>query len=93
MFPLAAQIGSSTNPEVGGRPYIVVGSNVRLGGGVPTPAASRAARSAASETLIGPPPWWSAASSSARIVDTKRSLSCIDDSRVASAVTIGASTP
>ncbi len=43
MLPLAAQIGSSTNPDVGGSPTLVVASNCTGSGAVAAPAASSAA--------------------------------------------------
>ena len=89
MLPFAAQIGSSTNPDVCGMPTIDTGSNTTGAGGVPTPLAARAAASEASEIVIGPPSWLSAATSSSCTVWTKSSFSPMLSRSVASAARAG----
>src|SRR6478609_274523 len=92
MLPFAAQIGSSTKPDVCGMPTIDTGSNCTGAGGVPTPLAASAAASAASEIVIGPPSCRSACKSSARTVATNVSFSPIESSSVARAPSAGTDT-
>ena len=54
MLPLAALIGSSIIPDVGGATSRVVGSKVTGAGGAVSPASARATSMAVAETVTTP---------------------------------------